>query len=64
MICYRDMTFCPFWKECKDGKGCDRALTPEVKKKAVEWFGKYGAPICRYVDKPRCFRGIKNGTSD
>lgn len=30
MMCYLDMTFCPFWSECKHGDDCYRALTEEV----------------------------------
>ena len=40
MICYRDMTFCTFYKSCKDGESCERALTPKIKKEAEEcWEG-------------------------
>jgi len=51
MICYRDMTFCPFWEECKEGETCHRALTKEIQYKA----DKLSLPICTFVDKPDCF---------
>jgi len=58
MICYRDMTFCPFHEECKDGDICPRALTKKVQEDAQAWWGAGdgNAPICLYEDKPQCFR--------
>lgn len=46
-----DMTFCPFWADCKDGHKCHRALTPRVRKIA------HGLPmpLSLFVDKPDCF---------
>jgi hypothetical protein len=55
MICYRDMTFCPFWENCKNAEDCHRPLTEEVENKAKEWWGKEGAPICVYVKEPNCY---------
>ena len=57
MICYMDMTFCPYYKECARGDTCGRALTPEVEKKADKWWpgDKGTAPICQYAEKPDCF---------
>ena len=54
MICFRDKTWCKFYKEC--AKPCDRALTPEIIGKAREWWGGDGAPICMYTEKPGCFK--------
>ena len=54
MICYKDMTFCPFWAECLE-MDCPRALTCEEKDKAKET----GLPICQYTNKPECFKEIK-----
>lgn len=51
MLCYRDKTFCSFYKDCK--KECDRALTEDVKKKAKD----FGLGVCQYVDKPECWEG-------
>ena len=34
MMCYRDRTYCSFWKECRLGSECPRALTTEVEKAA------------------------------
>lgn len=59
MMCYRDMTFCQFYADCKDGKKCSRALTDEVNAAADKWWGKEGAPICTFVDKPGCFNEQK-----
>ncbi len=58
MICYRDMTFCSFYKTCKDGEECHRALTKEVYKAADKWWGwsqEGKAPICQFVEKPDCY---------
>lgn len=49
MISYKDMTFCPYYKECS-GKDCVRALTPEVEARAK----KFGLPISRFMEKPDC----------
>jgi hypothetical protein len=54
MICYRDMTFCPFYIDCKKGKKCERALTEEVRQKAAEWLED--PPICVFANKPDCFQ--------
>ena len=56
MMCYKDMTFCPFHEECAE-KPCPRALTEEVIKDAEKWWGKENPPICMYAKKPECFRG-------
>lgn len=51
MECYRDMTFCSFWMDCKTGENCVRALTKEITERA-EFFG---LPTCQFVDHPECF---------
>ncbi len=62
MIHYRDMTFCSSYKECRNGKKCNRALTPQVQKDADKWWGKGTgqAPICQFVDKPECYKEKKS----
>lgn len=61
MICYRDMTFCPFHEECGIGDACMRALTDEVIADAQKWWSWFngsqtdGVPICQYAEKPNCF---------
>ena len=54
-ICYLDRTYCPYWKICKDGRGCPRALTREVIAGAVRWWGNKEAPIAMYYMKPDCY---------
>ena len=61
MMCYRDMTFCTFYGECRKGKKCRRALTKKVKIDAEKWWGSKDAPIASYVNKPGCFAKIKKG---
>lgn len=66
MICYKDMTFCDFWKDCKNGETCNRALTDDVREKAKEWTqdifkDSKNDPvslICIFTDKPKCFLDI------
>lgn len=51
MISYRDMTFCPFWKDCKSAYMCHRPLTHDVSMKAKE----VGLPVSMYATKPECW---------
>jgi len=55
MICYKDMTFCPYWKDCNKGNKCHRALTDKVIQDANKWWKGDGAPVCQYAEKPECF---------
>jgi len=55
MICYRDMTFCPYWSNCKKGKDCSRALTSDVIEKANKWWGDDNPPIMTFSEKPDCY---------
>jgi len=57
MFCYRDMTFCDYYKECKEGEICPRALTKKVIKEANKWMKN--PPICQFAEKPDCFKGEK-----
>jgi hypothetical protein len=57
MLCYRDMTFCQFYKDCEEGDGCGRALTLEVMQAAERWWCSPDAPIAQYAQKPKCYRG-------
>jgi hypothetical protein len=52
MITYKDMTFCPFWEECRDGPECPRALTKDIYQRAEA----IGLPVSRFVTEPECFR--------
>lgn len=49
MLCYRDMTFCPFL-ECSN-KECPRRLEYDVRVKAHE----AGLAISQFTHKPECF---------
>lgn len=59
MMCYKDMTFCPYYRECKKGNKCGRALTPEVLQQAKEWWDTNFPPISKYIDPPECFKEVK-----
>ena len=56
MMCYKDMTFCPYYPLCKDGLSCPRALTDQVYADAVHWWGDSQPPIMRYAETPECFK--------
>lgn len=51
MLCYKDKTFCPYFKSCKHGSNCDRALTDEVLDK-IEESGLYYA---QFGSEPECY---------
>ena len=53
MMCFGDKTWCPFLK-CHD-IDCERRLTDKVRQRARVWWGKDGAPICQFADKPSCY---------
>lgn len=60
MLCYMDKTFCPYYRNCADGKDCHRALTDKVQEAAVRWWRdatgkKSGPPVCRFGEKPQCW---------
>ena len=57
MISFRDMTFCPFYKDCRKAANCPRPLTQAVKAAAEAWWGEPGAPIAVFADKPNCHTG-------
>ena len=56
MICFKDKTFCPFWKECAFGIGCADALTPKVEEEAEKWWGSKDYSIAVYEEKPNCYK--------
>ena len=56
MISYKDQCFCPFYKDCRQGDVCSRALTFDVKQAAADWWGSPDAPISVFVDRPDCFK--------
>lgn len=58
MLCYQDRTFCPYYSDCKHGYKCQSALTPEVRKAAIEWWGSDDAPIAEWTERPRCHEGM------
>lgn len=56
MMCYRDMTFCPYWEDCAGAATCHRPLTPEVQLEAEKWWGSEDAPIAVFAEPPSCYR--------
>ena len=61
MMCYKDMTFCTFDDCAHFGVDCPRSLTDEEKKRAGDWWGKWSidkknAPICVFLERPKCFK--------
>lgn len=58
MMSYRDMTFCRGGNpRCAKFATCPRALTPEVRAEAEQWWGSPGAPISCYAEpeKVKCY---------
>jgi hypothetical protein len=51
MICYRDMTFCKFYEDCKHNGNCGRELTPEIISRAAN----AGLWISQFAQKPDCW---------
>lgn len=55
VICYKDMTFCTFYKDCANATDCERKLTPKIADAAEE----FGLPIAQFVEKPQCHETIR-----
>ena len=51
-MCFRDKTYCSYYKDCIDGMFCQRALTRDVTVTAE----KVDLPISQFAEKPDCFR--------
>lgn len=51
-MCYKDRCWCSFYKTCKDGAECDRALTPEIQAKA----NAAHLLISQFAEKPKCWK--------
>lgn len=51
MLCYRDRTFCSYWRDCRHGKVCNSALTDEVAAAA----DAARLPISQFAEQPQCF---------
>lgn len=61
---YKDMTFCSYYKDCKNAVRCHRPLTPEAKAAAEAWGGP-GALIAQYAAKPDCHESaVSTGISE
>lgn len=59
MICYRDMTFCTFYLDCRKADTCHRPLTPDVRRAAEE----FGLPTAVFAEQPVCFEA-EDGDDD
>ena len=59
MVCFRDMTFCSYYKKCKNGNCCDRSLTDEVRENAKKWWNSDNAPIAIFMECPDCFDDLE-----
>jgi len=55
MICYKDMAFCSYYEECKDGDSCERSLTEEL----IRDVNEFCPLLCRFTKKPSCFKKKK-----
>lgn len=54
MICYKDMTFCPFYVDCKNKDVCHRPLTEKVENDART----LSLPIAMFTSRPECHNQI------
>lgn len=55
MLCFRDMTFCSFWQDCRHAEACRRSLTDEVRAAANRWWSGPGEPpIAQFSERPPC----------
>lgn len=61
MLCYRDMTFCPFSYDCALAENCSRPLTADVIRRAKEWWGGDDPPIAQFPEQPSCHEPIEKG---
>jgi hypothetical protein len=59
VLCFRDQTFCTFWENCAKAPECHRPLTPEVREKALKWWGGEGYPISMFLNKPSCHEEVQ-----
>ncbi len=53
MISYRDMTFCPYYRDCARGPACERPLTADVSEEAES----VGLPVAKFAEPPECYTG-------
>lgn len=44
MLCYKDMTFCPFHEDCDNSENCPRVLREDPG----------DLPVCQFLEKPKC----------
>ena len=58
-MCYRDKTFCSFWRDCDNAGSCGRAMTDDV----VSGAERTGLPIARYMEKPSCHSDFESSRS-
>ena len=49
-MCYKDMTFCRWWRDCAKGCDCRRRLTDEVLIAAAA----AGLPVAQFSERPGC----------
>jgi hypothetical protein len=55
MKCYRNMTFCSYWHDCRGATTCGRALTVKQRVNAEKWqYGGECPALCQYSAKPNC----------
>ena len=47
---------CPFYKDCINGAGCDRAMNNELIRAGERWWGSKEFPYSPYPVKPPCHK--------
>ena len=57
---YQVKTYCTFNTCTKHGRGCDMALTDDVKRKAQKSFGGDGFLLKIFMAPPPCFKPVED----
>ena len=57
MICYRDMTFCGYYRDCSKASECNRPLTDDVIAGCISWCGSSNG-IAQWAERPDCHSKI------
>lgn len=58
MLCYKNRTFCPYYKTCYYGQVCSSALTPKIRVEAQQ----AKQALSQYISEPPCY--IEGTTND
>ena len=60
MLCYKDKSFCNFWKSCQQGSSCKHAYTDTVKELAKKCM----LPVDLYDTPFTCYNNIEESSNE